>query len=429
MNIYKRSMNEVNHCILSGRQLMSSCSLKHLSLDIRAALRTWTRQQFSLDIRTLLRNWTRQHSLQYSSIVHAQMSFGKSAAPAGQVYTQCMETEAPTFNFAFKASAKSGRINYSKSLAERITDSHETNLCRQSRPTKRVRASSRYTTADVEFRQGSRPPMIDSYRPSDARHPTTPQISLPSRGRKRCYDLGPTTPDSVVFRQKSHASRRPSFVKSDFNPTGLEEIAQIHYPEKDGWVHHSNFKRDECEPGTIFWALWMKPLLDSSIAVGDKQRVETQLGPLIVKKRPLVVIGVHHSHISAVPIYSYHGRGVAGLPRAQQDEHIRILNDDEFSGEMRDVVENPSRGRRPVGIDPNTTERGWSISKGSAIKFTEQENIDFKTPVRPRGRLNPECTKHLMRLMMKSMWGLVDDHERFLERMSDITNPEANPLV
>ncbi|KAI9665911.1 MAG: hypothetical protein M1821_003846 [Bathelium mastoideum] len=341
-----------------------------------------------------------------------------SGAPAGQDFVDTMGTKQLPIDFKLSGAIGRYSVSLPKSTPYQLRDSRQPKLTVQTAPNKRLRTTKDANTAEAKFTP--RHPVEDHdnrKRRASCLSPT--DLFAPCNIKKRLHDSERTTSHSAQ-RQASKVPQKWKEADFDFRPTGLADWAQLRYPEKKGWTHNSQFRRDECEPGTVFFAQWMKPLLDDSIREGDSRRVETPLGPLILKMRPFVLIGVHHNHLSALPIYTYRGRGITGMPKAQQDEHVRILNDDDYSRETDNLLPSPRRGNRFVGIDPKTTENGWTIAKGAAVKFTELESIDLKIPIQPQGRLRPECIKHLMRLTSESMLGMFSKHERFLERMGDL---------
>ena len=336
-------------------------------------------------------------------------------APAGQECLKFMEIDAPSISFEIPGVGQKKGIRQHKSMARLLRADRKTISC------KRARLSKDSDAREATFASESLS-LEDRITRRDSSQNTRPGDSTsPRRPEKRLWGSESTSRRSLARRtQQLRIPRDWAEAEFSFRWTSLMQIAQDRFPESDGWVHKSEYKPYECEPGTVFFALWMKPLLDESVRPGDKTRVETSHGPLIVKTRPFVVLWINNNHISALPIYTYSGRGIAGLSPELRREHVRILNHGEYLEEGLDQPKDLFPGNHPVGIDPKTTDENWSIAKGSAVNFTQQENIDLKTPILPRARLHPECTKNLMRLTIKHMRDSCEAHERFLQRMGDL---------
>ncbi|KAF2233282.1 hypothetical protein EV356DRAFT_503874 [Viridothelium virens] len=220
-----------------------------------------------------------------------------------------------------------------------------------------------------------------------------PDYSILSKKRQRSSENA----DMFTSRKSQRTSVPRDWQNAEFTfrPTGAARHVQDRFPEARGWLHCPTLKRSRCEPGTIILAQWVKPLLDKSIQV-----------------RPFVVFAFNYDHMIVLPIYSYNGRGIIGMPREKQQEHVAILGEEEYRTQQSNPSTERYGGNDPMTIDPTTTANGWSISRGSSVRFTEQETIDLKTPVFPAGRLRPECTKTLMRLTAQHFYQCYATHSQ-----------------
>lgn len=91
----------------------------------------------------------------------------------------------------------------------------------------------------------------------------------------------------------------------------------------------SELRITDFQLGTIFRAATVDEMLDRNIHFGDATRIESQFGPLSVKLRPWIVIGLTESSIIAAAMYTHQGRGgdhqkqdeIVGIRRCQDMEY------------------------------------------------------------------------------------------------------------
>ncbi|KAL9087160.1 MAG: hypothetical protein Q9165_006811 [Trypethelium subeluteriae] len=223
-----------------------------------------------------------------------------------------------------------------------------------------------------------------------------PEYSNHSRKRQRSFEDSNVSPSRKS--QHTNVPREWHNAEFTFRPTGSARHVQDRFPEARGWLHCPSLKRSKCQPGTIVLSQWVKPLLDNTIPVGDKSRVDTEHGALVVKIRPFVVFSFNYDNIVVLPMYTYKGRGISGMPREKQQEHVAMLSDEEYRTQLSDPFTERYGANDPLAVDSTTAASGWTISTGSSVRFTERETIDFKTPIFPVGRLRPDCTKKLMQM-------------------------------
>ncbi|OCL12334.1 hypothetical protein AOQ84DRAFT_360732 [Glonium stellatum] len=76
--------------------------------------------------------------------------------------------------------------------------------------------------------------------------------------------------------------------------------------------------------GAIINAPHFEPLSDPKIAQGDPSRTESTLGPIITKKRFMIVLAKLPDHMIALPIFSHGDRGIGHKPANVRAQYMGL---------------------------------------------------------------------------------------------------------
>lgn len=132
--------------------------------------------------------------------------------------------------------------------------------------------------------------------------------------------------------------------------------------------------RSDFRPGQIIIAPCYHTSFNPNLDLERERNnmVNTKDGWVYIKKRPMVVLWLHHDDCFAVPMYTHSGRGLAGLPQNKKYEYVGVYDKRDYQY-ITEGLHDPIEIERS-SIAMRQTSALW-LAGGHKISYQEKVSI------------------------------------------------------
>ncbi|TPX18851.1 uncharacterized protein E0L32_011466 [Thyridium curvatum] len=263
-----------------------------------------------------------------------------------------------------------------------------------------LRRTVRRLSAQVEASEGK---VLALHRTSDRRHDRRDYflgqiMSIPHHSQAGSDDSGMRTPINGGECSPPEVFYSPVMPSSPASSDGGGAFSPVLW--SPAWSRRSSVA-DGLPPWDPARARNSVSFLDAS----DPHCTATGFGTVHSKYRKVVVVGVYATHVTALPIYTYSGRGAARLRSGRRNECVSIRDVDDANPEPAETAHGTLYCEKDAGAPC-----GRFVVQGlSSVHLTEPITHRYDHEATFEGRMMEEDFERLLYLMNKICWPTQQD--------------------